>query len=365
LKYGDNLWTNHKLILLTETHHDTNGYYRYLRLQNIYIVSFLYPNQILKIDSNKTFYLDYQYYIYVLKEKLSRLFNKDIRDKNAVGLAMALLYGNRTELDKSLLNAYTQTGVVHIIAVSGMHVSLLYGLIILLWNIFGKVMNLKPIYKVWVVGIFMGMFTALAGFTPSILRASLVFGILLWGEYKHKTIYNYNNLAAAGWILLWLKPTNIYDLGYQLSFLAVLGIMLYARPLEKLLFFKNSILKQIWLCITLCVAAQLTTFPLIVYYFKQFPLLFIYTNIIIIFWSTIILYLIIVLVLVSWLPLLSTWVGWLIKYLTLVMNAIVLYFQKIPYSSMHVSGFSVYGLWMIYGGLFIITYWVYRRIKAI
>jgi competence protein ComEC len=247
-------------------------------------------------------------------------------------LAAALLIGYRYDLDKDLVQAYTNAGVVHIIAISGMHLSLIYTS--LLWLLrWWPAHRFSGIMKMLLTICLLWGFTLLAGAAASILRAAVMFTVIAAGELLLRRYTNiYNTLAASAFLLLCYDPWLLADAGFQLSYLAVLGILLCYRPLYDLWSAGNKWLDMLWQATAVTLAAQALTLPVCLYYFHQFPNLFLPANLLIVALSTIILYALILLLLLSPLPLAAHYTGIAVKSLISFMNRLAAFIEGLPYA---------------------------------
>ena len=194
-------------------------------------------------------------------------------------LAMALLIGYRQEMDKDLLQAYNDTGTVHVIAVSGMHLGLLFLLLQLLlkWPIQGSWFRW---IKAIVVLCMISWFSAVAGGAPSILRAALMFGFATLGKLLFNPMHSLQSLAFTAFCMLALEPNWCWDAGFQLSFAALGSIVVYQPLIAGRIQPGNPLLKQLWELTATTLAAQVLTFPLTVYLFHQAPLYFLGSNLV-------------------------------------------------------------------------------------
>lgn len=347
---------------LIDSHTSANKFYKFLKNKNIHFNATIYPSAFDTIFYPKEKFT-WKGYIEHIQQKINLVFQKYIKDKNAIGLAQALLYGYRKDIDKSLINAYSQTGIIHIIAVSGMHVSLVYSIMFFLWNFMSRYLKSRFFHHLKLILFTCGIwfFANVSGFAPSILRATIVFTIVLFGEHSKQNSQSYNNLAFAALLILWIQPLHIFDLGFQLSFLAVLGIQIITPMIVHLFYFKNLILKSIWQSIVICLSAQIATTPLTIYYFSQFPTLFIFTNLIAVFLSSIILYLEFALLFFCFIPVFADYLGFLINFLINFLNTIILYFQKLPHVIVEGISFSLPTVFSLYWTFII---FVYYKIKT-
>ncbi|HEY1163711.1 MAG TPA: ComEC/Rec2 family competence protein [Chitinophaga sp.] len=247
-------------------------------------------------------------------------------------LAAALLIGYRYDLDKDMVQAYTNAGVVHIIAISGMHLALIYSS--LLWLLqWWPSHRYAGLIKMLLICVLLWGFTLLAGAAASILRAAVMFTVIAAGELLLRRYTNiYNTLAASAFLLLCYDPWLLLDAGFQLSYLAVLGILLCYRPLYELWSFPWWWLDKLWQAAAVSLAAQALTLPVCLYYFHQFPNLFLPANLVIVALSTIILYGLILVLLLSPFPIAAHYTGVALRCLISWMNQLAVFIESLPYA---------------------------------
>ena len=142
-----------------------------------------------------------------------------------------------------------------------------------------------------------------------------MFTCIALGKNYFKATAIYNSLAASAFLLLCYNPYFLWDVGFQLSYLAVVGIVVFQKPLYNLMYIKNKWVDKVWQLIAVSLAAQVFTFPICIYYFHQFPVLFLIANIIAVPLSGIILYAEIGLLAFSWVPFLGIWLGKLVGWM--------------------------------------------------
>ncbi|MBW8686278.1 ComEC family competence protein [Chitinophaga sp. B61] len=246
------------------------------------------------------------------------------------GLAAALLIGYRYDLDRELVQDYTNTGIVHIIAVSGMHLALIYGA--LLWILgWWPAHRYATIIKGLLIIVLLWAFTLLTGSTASVLRATVMFTFLTIGRfilYRHTNVYN--TLAASAFLLLCYEPRLLADVGFQLSYLAVAGIVVCYKWLYIQLQFKRRWLDRLWDMTALTLAAQVFTLPVCLYYFHQFPIYFLPANMIAVPLSTVVLYGEIGLLLSATIPFIAKVTGTCLKLMMLGMNKVTALIGDMP-----------------------------------
>ncbi|NBV30153.1 MAG: ComEC family competence protein [Chitinophagaceae bacterium] len=268
-------------------------------------------------------------FISQLRQHILSCLHETIPDKNAAGLAAALLIGYRQELDPVINQSYSNTGVVHIIAISGMHLALIGWLLQQIFSPFQKNKITQLLSQLLIISI-IWLFSLLAGATPSVLRAALSFSIATAGIFFERKPNSLNSLFAAGFFLLLLQPLWVWDLGFQLSFLAVLSILLFGKPLQQ---FSSDVPK--WLnqpvqLMAVTTAAQILTLPLTLYYFHQFPASFLLSNLIAIPLSTCILYVLMAILGFGFIPVMGLVLGQSATYLIQLMNQLIQWIEKLP-----------------------------------
>lgn len=196
-------------------------------------------------------------------------------------LATALTFGHRDNLDKNIKQIFSSTGAMHVLAVSGLHVGILYLLVLFLFSCFNVSSNSSWIASS-VLLIIIWTFAFITGMSSSVMRSVTMFSFFIIGDLFNKSTNGYNLLSASAILLLVFNPFLITQVSFQLSYFAVLGILFFYPKIEKLFIFKNWIFKKIWSVSAVSIAAQITTFPLGLYYFHQFPNYFLITNLIVI-----------------------------------------------------------------------------------
>ncbi|MGQ0740421.1 MAG: ComEC/Rec2 family competence protein [Bacteroidota bacterium] len=267
--------------------------------------------------------------IFASREKVLSILRKNIPGEKELGLAEALLIGYKDDLEQSLVQSYTNTGVVHIIAISGLHIGLIYWLLALLFKPFRRYRYMKWLRPLLIItGLW--AFSLLAGAQPSVLRSALMFSFIVLGETFSRKTSIYNTIAVSAFLLLCINPYWLWDVGFQLSYAAVLSIIIFMRPVYNWLYFKNKILDFLWKLNAVTLAAQILTLPLSIYHFHQFPSLFILTNFVAVPLSSTILLGEILLCVISFIPGAALLLGKLISWFIWLMNTYVERVELIP-----------------------------------
>ena len=273
-----------------------------------------------------------QQLIFTWRKKVLNTLSTYIKGAKEKALAEALLIGYKDELDKDLVQAYSNTGVVHIIAVSGMHLGIIYLLLSKLVQPFRKKRSARWISAIAIL-VILWTFSLLAGAGPSVIRSAVMFSLMIIGDAFTKRTAVYNNLAASAFLLLCWNPFWLWDAGFQLSYAAVLSIVLFFKPVYNLVFVQNKLLDGIWKLNAVTISAQLLTLPFTVYHFHQFPNLFLLANLVAVPLSTILLIGEIILCAISFIPLLAAPIGSVINWLISFMNDFIERVDALPFAS--------------------------------
>lgn len=362
LKYGDKILINKRLQQIKNSvNPGAFNYHRYSAFHNIFHNVFL-KKEVWVLLNEKNIN-SFQQFLFTARQNILNILQKNMQGHDdQLAIAEALLIGYTQDLNKDLVQAYSNTGVVHIIAISGMHLGLIY--FMLLW-IFKRIPFIKRSRFIKVGFILSGLwiFSLLTGGGPSIMRAAVMFSCLVIGQSLDRKTSAYNSLAASAFILLCINPYFLWDVGFQLSYLAIVGILIFQKPIYHLLYIKNRYINYVWELISLSTAAQILTFPICLYYFHQFPTVFLLTNIILVPLSTIILFVEIFLVAFSWIPLVGIYIGKLTWWLVWLMNKIILWFSHLPYSLWDRVSSTLLSTLILYGVVLCTGFWLLNKSK--
>lgn len=275
------------------------------------------------------------------REALKERIGTYIQNPDARSVLYALVLGDDREIDRDLSDAYSAAGTVHLLAVSGLHVGMIYAILAALC---GRLLPGKR--TAWmrfvIQASLLWMYAGLTGFSPSVLRASVMFSFFLIAAHTEKQNNSLNTLFASAILLLWADPIIAGELGFQLSYLAVAGILLFQKPIEQLVFVQNPLLRNAWALSSVSISAQLTTLPLTVYTFGQFPVYFLIANLLVIPIATATLYLGVLFLALSHWSATAKPLASLLSVLTTNMNAAIRFIGEIPGSTM--SHLNISGL---------------------
>lgn len=267
-------------------------------------------------------------FIFNSRSGLVSLLRRFIKGRKEQGLAEALLIGYKDDLDRSLVQSYSNTGVIHIIAISGLHLGLIYALLLVLTNPIKR----SGILRLLLILSSLWLFSLLAGGQPSVLRSAVMFSFIATGDVLKRKTYIFNTLALSAFVLLCINPFWLWDVGFQLSYSAVLSIVMFFRPVYNWFYFPNRMLDFVWKMMAVTLSAQLLTLPASIYHFHQLPTLFLLSNIVAVPLSSIILIGEILLCIVFFLDPLAKTLGIVLEHLITIMNSYVERLSTIPFA---------------------------------
>ncbi len=266
------------------------------------------------------------------------------------GVAAAILLGYDDKLADEVRKNYVAAGSMHILCVSGMHVGIIYLLASFLLGFLNRKKWQKTLKQILLLTL-IWLYAFIAGLSPSILRSALMISLVIIGEMIHRKGFIINSIAASAFILLCVNPYNLFEIGFLLSFSAVIGIVVLQKPIYNLMYVKNKVLDKAWEITAVALAAQLGTIPFTLFYFNQFTTYFWLSNLFMTPISFIVIISGMVLLLVSWIPYVNVLVGYLVWGAVYVMNTIVSWIERLPFSivkGLYVSEFEFVMLLLIF-----------------
>ena len=359
LTYGNRLFIRNKIQLIKNSGNPGGfDYARFLAFQQIYHQCFLKNEDWTLAKGNDAG--AFKSALFQTRDYVIQTIDKYIAGKDESALAKALLIGYRVDLDKDLVQAYSNAGVIHLIAISGLHLGLIYAM--LLW-ITLKIPFLKKNKTVRIVLILLclWLFAFLTGAPPSVMRAAVMFSFISFATIFQKRFSIYNSLCASAFLLLCFDPYLLWNVGFQLSYLAVLGIVLLQKPIYNFLYLKRKVADYTWQIASVSIAAQLFTVPLCFYYFHQLPLLFLIANIIAIPLATAALWGCIALIVLSPIDIIAVYAGKIIMAVLWLMNHSVLLINSFPFALWNDVSISVSQTILLYGILIALIFWLFKK----
>ena len=244
----------------------------YFHLKNCHYNLYIQPDDWKEYPkpSRKTMFIFFKNY----QIKAAAILQQYLPGDQEFAVAAALIVGYRAALSSEIQELYANTGAIHVLAVSGLHLGFIYFIV---YSIFSRLLGQKShavfIRIVLSIGI-LWSFAFFTGGSASVLRAATMLTFVMIGQSLVRFCNIYNSLAASAFLLLCIKPFFLWEIGFQLSYLAVLGIVFFHPIIYHAVFCKHPIIDWVWKLTVVSIAAQLSTFPLSLYYFHQFPTFF-------------------------------------------------------------------------------------------
>jgi competence protein ComEC len=301
-------------------------------------------------------------FLFKIRAFVVSILRKFIYGTKEAGLAEAMLIGYKDDLDKNLVQAYSATGVVHIIAISGLHLALIYWLLNLLTKPLEKFKRARYV-KALIIISGLWLFSLAAGASPSVLRAALMFTCIVIGNNLSRKTSVYNSLAASAFLLLCINPFWLWDAGFQLSYAAVLSIVVFMKPIYNSLFINNKLIDNLWKLVSVTVAAQILTVPICLFQFHQFPTLFLFTNLLAVPLSSLILFGEILLCTMPWLPAAANAIGWCLVQSIRFLNSFVELAGRLPFAVWQGLQINTVQVALLYGCITGTTLWWFFKNK--
>jgi competence protein ComEC len=338
IKIGDRLFMKNKFLEITNSQNPYEfDYKRYLWNQGIRKQGFFRHGEWYLADSLKGNPI--KLFAANLRQRLLSLYLHYGLSGDEYAVASALTLGYKAALDEDIKRSYSTSGAMHVLAVSGLHVGIIYIVLNYLLLFFTRIKG-GSVARSVILLLCLWFYAILTGLSPSVMRAATMFSFVIIGNALKRPANIYNSLSASAFFLIILNPNIFYAVGFQLSYTAVIGIVFFQPKIYKLLYVKNKILDKIWALTTVSVGAQIGTFPLSLFYFNQFPGLFFVTNLFVIPLATLILYSGILLFVTSYFSTLAFIISIILNWLVWFLNEIVKFIEAIPVS--HISGIFIY-----------------------
>ena len=268
-----------------------------------------------------------------------------------LGIISALTLGYREDLDKDVQRAFSASGAMHVLAVSGLHTGIVWGIVMWILTLGGLY---KPLwedkFRRWLLNIstivLIWAYAFLTGLSPSVMRSALMLTFWALSSLLEQQTSRWNPLLAAAVVILIVNPLALWSVSFQLSFAAVAGIMLFGNSMQQAVVSKGRVWQSVSRLLIVSLAAQLGTMPLTLHYFGQTSNYFALTNLIVVPMAGILLSLGFSTLAMSWCAV-GEWLGWATKWCTWLLNQAVQWIESLPYSTthMHLSEWGVIGLY--------------------
>lgn len=331
VQYGDELLipANYKPVDAPFNPAEFN-YKRYLAYQNIHYQSFLFHGQYTGV-THKTGNSLVAYALAERRQLVAKL-KACMHDPQAAAVASTMLLGYRTDLGNDVLQAYSQTGTVYVLTVSGAQIAVIY--LLLGWSLgFMKRYRYGKLLRAVIIITILWYYAMLTGFSVSVCRAVLMVSLVAAGKSFNRHINSLNLLAISAFALLLYDPLFITDVGFQLAYIAVAGLIVLRPVVYKWIKFRNRVADKLWELCSDSIAAQVITFPLSAFYFHQFPVYFLMSNLLAFVPAAIIMYTGIIYLLLPQIPVLSAILAFVVEQTAKFMNKSLAVMERFPLAS--------------------------------
>lgn len=294
-------------------------------------------------------------------EKLQKTKLK--KDERAI--IQALVLGEKKDIDKNLYSEYAAAGAVHILAVSGLHVGILYAILAFLFKPLSRLKYGIIFHSLLIVLLLWG-FALLSGLSPSVTRAVTMFSFFAFAKLFNRETNSINTLFLSFLALLIFNPLWLFQVGFQLSYLAVFFIVWLLPIFYKIGYSKYWIVRKVWTIVAVTVSAQIGVLPLSLYYFHQFPGLFLLTNIVVLPFLTVLMCGGILIVILATLEILPDWLASSYNFLIEGLNGFIHWVavqDEFLFKNIHFSTLKVVGAYMVINALALLLIKMkYRRL---
>jgi len=359
LCYGDELLIKSNYNTIDPPYNPAEfNYKQYLANQNIYYQQFLFPRQYAVLEHNTGNSL--VTYALNLRQHLVEKLKANMHDPDAIAVASTLILGYRADLSSDILQAYSKTGTVYVLTVSGAQLAVIYFLLSFLLSFLSRHKYGKVLRALIIIAI-LWYYALLTGLSPAICRAAVVLSMVIIGRTYNRYINTLNILAFSAFVLLLYDPFFITEVGFQLAYLAVGGLIIFRPIVYKWLVFKNRLADRIWNLCAISIAAQAVTFPLSMFYFHQFPVYFLVGNLLAVIPVAITMYTGIIYLLLPQVAGLSKFLGYILVHTILLMNKMLTFMEHLPFATIDKVWISTAEYLLLYAIIISLFYFLYDR----
>ncbi len=310
---------------------------RYWANQQIYHQHYVRTEDWVRIKNAPAYAIDHL--AQWLRQQGQRTLSVAVGDAEARSIALALILGVKDQLNDQIKNAYAHAGAMHVLAVSGLHIGIVYGVLAFLLMPLGKGRRGRILRAIISIGT-LWLFALVTGGSVSVVRAATMFTCVVLAETMQRRSNIFNTLALSAFILLLINPYYLFSVGFQLSYLAVLGIVYLQPRFYDLITFRTWWADKIWGLTAVSLAAQVATLPVSLYYFHQFPTYFWLANLLVIPAAFVILSLGLLTLGVGWWhPVVLSRLGQVLEYVIRGVNYLIYQLEKLPFS--HIDGLQI------------------------
>ena len=359
LKWGD------KLLIHTTFAPPQNAgnpyefdYQGYLQRQGFGASSYIPADNWQKVGSSSGFSLIR--FAHHCRAYLLDIFQKYGIKENEYAVLAGVTLGYTADISQEIINDFIASGAMHILSVSGQHVAILFVALAFVLALLDKItLSKKP--KLLIIILLLWSYAIVTGLSSPTIRSTIMFSFVLAGQMFDRKVSIYNSIFASAFLLLVYNPFDLFNLSFQLTYTALLGIIFFQPLLKKQLIFKEKWKNWTWDMFTVSVAAQIGILPLQLFYFNQFSNYFIFANYAVIPIATFMIYFTVALLVLSPISLLAQPVAWCLNWLTWTLNFSVKFFHDLPASMTENIRFGFEQTALLVAAIFALGYFVYNK----
>ncbi len=332
-------------------------YRTYLKRQGIVGTAYISTENWQKSSANP--YFSIMRFSEQMQKKLLAIYKKFGITGDEYAVLSALTLGSKDALNPELRQNYTTSGGMHILAVSGLHVGVIFLVLGFLLSFLNKKPSLK-ILKTILIVLFLWMYAFITGLPPSVIRSTIMFSMIAIGTGLERKSLIYNTIFASAFGMLLYNPNFLYDVGFQLSYSAVISIVYFQPKISKWFNPKTKALKWAWDLTAVSLAAQIGTAPYALFYFHQFANYFFLTNFVAIPFASFIIYTAVALFILSPVPYISVGVAFVLEWLLRILNYCIQFIHDIPHS-LTITTINSFQVFLIFASVFVFMFYIENK----
>jgi competence protein ComEC len=328
------------------------NYKKYLTCKNIFHQVYLKPDDFVTEGKYRSNYL-FDFSVN-LRVRLLQILKEHGLTGNEFGITAALLLGYDDSISGELMSAYSHTGTLHVLSVSGLHIGMLF----LVLNFLLRFPERRPfiILKTLIILAVLWFYALLSGLSPSVVRSTIMFSFVLVGVLMNRKGQIFNTIFASATLMLLYDPFLLIDAGFQLSYLAVAGIVFFYPYVFKWYLPTNKVSETLWKMFAVSLSAQIITLPITLYYFHQFPVLFFVANLVVIPLSYVVMFGAALIILFSKIKIIAAGLAWIVGKSVWLMNIFTEWLDSIEFSNIAGIHTSMLEMVLLFALILTLTY---------
>jgi len=328
LEAGDEILVSSKLERVRNNGNPNEfDYSKYLRHRYILYSTYVRGSSWKLVEKNQSF--SFKHIAVAWRQRLLNIYKKAGLKNEAYEILAALTLGAREEVSEDVKSVWSAAGATHVLAVSGLHVGIIFGVMQFLLSFLAG-SKLGRFIRGIILLACLWSYALLTGLSPSVMRAASMFSIIAIALMINRKGTIYNSLAISALLLLLIDPFVLFNVGFQFSYLAVVSIVYFQPKFENMINVDSFVLRWSWRLFTVSLAAQVGTFPLAIYYFHQFPAYFFLSNFVIIPVAGLLIYSSAVLLIFSEINFLTKWFTYLLQNFVELIHWLIYQIQALP-----------------------------------